>query len=57
MTEKETQEIEELATEAEAALGPVLAKKDLKEQRGVVKNKLYNGSNKLKHRVPKGKQI
>lgn len=57
MNEKETLEIEQLASEAEAALEPVLAKKDLKEQRAMVKNKLYNGSNKLKHRVPKGKQI
>ena len=57
MEDRQAREIDELATEAEAALEPQLAKKDQKEQRAMVKNKLYNGSNKLKHRIPKGKQV
>jgi hypothetical protein len=57
MTERDEQRIEELSTEAEIVIGTTYVKKDLKERRNVAKNSLYNGSNKLKHRVPKGKQV
>lgn len=55
--EKEAEKIEELAREAEILLGEEDSKKDLKEKRGVIKQTLYDGSNKLKHIVPKGKHI
>lgn len=57
MTENEANVIERLSDEVEVELETVLNKKDKKEHRSVVKNKLYNGSEKLKHRVPKGKQV
>lgn len=57
MTENEENVIEKLSDEAEVELDSVLSKKDKKEHRGILKNKLYNGSDKLKHRVPKGKQV
>ena len=47
--------IEELAREAEMVLEKEESRKDLKEKRGVIKQSMYDGSNKLKHIVPKGK--
>ena len=55
--EKEAERIEELAREAEMVLELDDAKKDLKERRGIIKQTLYDGSNKLKHLIPKGKHI
>jgi hypothetical protein len=55
--EKEAEEIEKLAGEAEILLGEADAKKDLKEKRGLIKQTLYDGSNKLKHIIPKGKHL
>ena len=57
MTEREEKRIEELTTEAEIVIDTTYHRKDLKERRTVAKNSLYNGSNKLKHKVPKGKQV
>lgn len=54
---KEAEKIEELTREAEIVLEKEDSKKDLKEKRGVIKQTLYDGSNKLKHIVPKGKHI
>ena len=54
MTKKEETIIEELAEEAQRIIEPAYEKRDLKENRGVVKQKLYDGSKKLKHTVPKG---
>jgi hypothetical protein len=55
--EKEAERIEELAREAEMVLEMDDAKKDLKERRAIIKQTLYDGSNKLKHILPKGKHI
>lgn len=55
--EKEAERIEALANEAEILLEEDDSRKDLKEQRGVMKQTLYDGSKKLKHIVPKGKRI
>ena len=57
MAEKEAEEIEKLAGEAEILLDEADAKKDLKEKRGFIKQTLYDGSNKLKHIIPKGKHL
>lgn len=57
MTENEKETIEQLAEEAEITLQEDYVKKDLKEKRGMIKNTLYDGSKKLKHRIPKGKQV
>jgi hypothetical protein len=57
VAEKEAEEIEKLAGEAEILLDEADAKKDLKEKRGVIKQTLYDGSNKLKHIIPKGKHL
>jgi hypothetical protein len=57
MTEKEKDLIERLADEAEVVLADDYEKKDLKEKRGTAKNSLYDGSKKLKHSIPKGKQL
>ncbi len=54
MTKKEETIIEQLAEEAELVTDPDYEKRDLKENRAVIKEKLYDGSKKLKHRVPKG---
>jgi hypothetical protein len=56
-SENEIERIEELAEEAEMVLQEDYDKKDLKERRGVMKDSLYDGSKKLKHIVPKGKQV
>jgi hypothetical protein len=55
--EKEAKIIEELTRDAEILLWEEDSKKDLKEKRGVIKQTLYDGSNKLKHIVPKGKRM
>jgi hypothetical protein len=57
MMEKEKDMIERLADEAEVVLADDYEKKDLKEKRGAAKNSLYDGSKKLKHSIPKGKQL
>jgi hypothetical protein len=49
--------IEDLAQEAEKMLVEDDSKKDLKEKRGIIKQTLYGGSNKLKHILPKGKHL
>lgn len=54
--EKEAERIEELASQAEILLEEDDSRKDLKEQRGIIKQTLYDGSKKLKHIVPKGKR-
>ena len=56
-SEKELETIEELAEEAEYLLEDDYEKKDLKEKRGIIKETLYDGSKKLKHIIPKGKQV
>ncbi|MGD0584450.1 MAG: hypothetical protein ABSA86_01555 [Oryzomonas sp.] len=55
--QKEAEEVEKLAGEAEILLDEADAKKDLKEKRGIIKQTLYDGSNKLKHIIPKGKHL
>ena len=55
--EKKAERIEELASEAEILQEKEAAKKDLKERRGIIKQTMYDGSNKLKHVVPKGKHL
>lgn len=54
MTKNEEVIIEQLAEEAQRVVEPDYEKKDLKEQRAVAKQMLYDGSKKLKHKVPKG---
>ncbi|HEY6873634.1 MAG TPA: hypothetical protein VI298_13010 [Geobacteraceae bacterium] len=54
MTKREEDTIEQLAEEAEVILDTDYEKKDLKEKRGVTKQMLFDGSKKLKHRIPKG---
>lgn len=49
--------IEELAEKAESLLEEVDSKKDLKEKRKILKQTLYDGSEKLKHVIPKGKHL
>jgi hypothetical protein len=53
----EAEKIEKLAGEAEILLEEDDSKKDLKEKRGLIKQTLYDGSNKLKHVIPKGKHL
>ena len=55
--ESRAAKIEELAREAEMLLEKDESRKDLKEKRGIIKQSMYDGSNKLKHIVPKGKKI
>jgi hypothetical protein len=57
MTKKETEIIEKLVDEAEVLLESDYVKKDLKEKRSLTKQTLYDGSKKLKHRIPKGKRV
>jgi len=57
MTENEKVMIEKLVDDAEIFLEEDYEKKDLKEKRGVTKQSLYDGSKKLKHTIPKGKQL
>ncbi|MDD3293835.1 MAG: hypothetical protein PHG20_04025 [Geobacteraceae bacterium] len=51
------EKIAKLADEAESVLADNYEKKDLKEKRSLNKNTLYDGSKKLKHTIPKGKQM
>jgi hypothetical protein len=55
--QNEAEIIEKLAGEAEILLAEDDTKKDLKEKRGIIKQSLYDGSNKLKHIIPKGKHL
>lgn len=54
---EEVKIIEELVEEAETVLETVATKKDLKEKRKFLKQTLYDGSEKLKHVIPKGKHL
>lgn len=54
---KEAKIIGDLAEEAERVLAKVDSRKDLKEKRKVLKQTLYDGSEKLKHVLPKGKHL
>lgn len=54
MTKRERENLEQLAEQAEVTMVTDYEKKDLKEKRSVVKQMLYDGSKKLKHRIPKG---
>jgi hypothetical protein len=49
--------IDELAQRVEITLEVDYEKKDLKAQREMIKQNLYDGSKKLKHTVPKGKRV
>ncbi|MDA8415196.1 MAG: hypothetical protein M0023_15585 [Desulfobacteraceae bacterium] len=55
--QNEAEIIEKLAEEAEILVDEDDTKKDLKEKRGFLKQTLYDGSNKLKHIIPKGKHL
>lgn len=57
MAKNEEETIDELAQQVEVNLEIDYEKKDLKAQREIVKQSLYDGSKKLKHTVPKGKRI
>jgi hypothetical protein len=57
MAKNEVEVIEQLALESELTLKTDYDKKDLKEQRNIMKEGLYDGSKKLKHTIPKGKRI
>lgn len=57
MTNREQEMIEKLADEVEVQLEDSYGKRDLKEKRSVTKNSLYDGSKKLKHTIPKGKNL
>ncbi len=49
--------VEELARKSEILLEEDECRKDLKKLRNIIKRNLYDGSKKLKHLVPKGKQL
>jgi hypothetical protein len=53
----EAEIIEKLSGEAEILLEVDDSKKDLKEKRMIIKQTLYDGSNRLKHILPKGKHL
>ena len=57
MTQNEEVVIDKLAQQVEVNLEMDYEKKDLKAQRELIKQNLYDGSKKLKHTVPKGKRI
>ena len=57
MTKREEEVIEKIADEAEVLLATDYEKKDLKEKRSINKQTLYDGSKKLKHKIPKGKRV
>jgi hypothetical protein len=57
MAKNEEATIDELAQQVEMNLETDYEKKDLKAQRELTKQNLYDGSKKLKHTVPKGKRI
>jgi hypothetical protein len=54
MPKKEEEIIEQLADDAEVILETDYEKKDQKEKRGIIKQTLFDGSKKNKHKVPKG---
>ena len=49
--------IDRLAQQMEISLDMDYEKKDMKAQRELIKQTLYDGSKKLKHTVPKGKRV
>ena len=49
--------IDRLAQHMEISLDMDYEKKDMKAQRELIKQTLYDGSKKLKHTVPKGKRV
>lgn len=55
--EKEAKMIEDLAVDAEMLIDKDDERKDLKEKRGIIKQTFYNGSQKMKHMIPKGKHL
>ncbi|GFO54760.1 hypothetical protein GMSM_17670 [Geomonas sp. Red276] len=57
MAKNQEETIDRLAQQVEADLEISYEKKDLKAQRELIKQQLYDGSKKLKHTVPKGKRI
>jgi hypothetical protein len=57
MAQNEEATIDELAQQIEVTLDIDYEKKDLKAQRELIKQNLYDGSKKLKHTVPKGKRV
>ena len=57
MTQNEEVAIDQLAQQVEINLEIDYEKKDLKAQRELIKQNLYDGSKKLKHTVPKGKRV
>ena len=57
MAQNEETTIDELARQMEITLEIDYEKKDLKAQRELIKQNLYDGSKKLKHTVPKGKRV
>lgn len=57
MAKNEEETIDELAQQMEINLDIDYEKKDLKAQRELIKQTLYDGSKKTKHTVPKGKRI
>ena len=57
MAQDEETIIDQLAQQMEINLAIDYEKKDLKAQRELSKQSLYDGSKKLKHLVPKGKRI
>ena len=56
MTQKEEVKIDQLAQQVEINLEIDYEKKDLKAQRELTKQSLYDGSKKTKHTIPKGKR-
>ncbi|GFO60981.1 hypothetical protein GMST_33060 [Geomonas silvestris] len=57
MVQSEEVRIDKLAQQAELNLEIDYERRDLKAQRELTKQHLYDGSKKLKHTVPKGKRI
>jgi hypothetical protein len=57
MAQNEEATIDRLAQQMEISLDMDYEKKDLKAQRELIKQNLYDGSKKLKHTVPKGKRV
>jgi hypothetical protein len=57
MAQNEETTIDKLAQRMEHTLDIDYEKKDLKAQRELIKQNLYDGSKKLKHTLPKGKRV
>ncbi|OGR24511.1 MAG: hypothetical protein A2X79_08500 [Desulfuromonadaceae bacterium GWB2_53_15] len=57
INDKEEDKIEKLSVDAEMLIEEDDARKDLKEKRGIIKQTLYDGPQKLKHIIPKGKRL